>query len=245
MARITANSVLPARREAFVVETADGERIAGEVALPDQVQPIATVVCLHPLSTHGGSTDSHLFRKASWRLPALAGLAVVRFNFRGVSSTVGTSSGTFDAAGAEGLDLAAVLGRITSSGLPDPWLLGWSFGTDVVLKQGARPPVVGAILLAPTLRWSTDADLDRWARFGQPLSALVPEHDDFLQPEQAYPRFARIPQAEVIAVPEGRHLFIGERYVKIVLDHVVRQIAPAFAPLPTEWEGPMETWSAL
>lgn len=245
MSRITANSVLPARREVFAVATADGERIVGEAALPEQAQPIATVVCLHPLSTHGGSTDSHLFRKASWRLPALAGLAVVRFNFRGVSSTIGASSGQFGAAGPEGLDLAAVLGWVAAAGLPDPWLVGWSFGTDVVLKHGARPPVVGAVLLSPTLRWSTDADLDRWARYGAPLSALVPQHDDFLRPEQARRRLARIPQAEVVAVADGRHLFIGERYVKIALDHVVRQIAPALAPLPPQWDGPMETWSML
>jgi alpha/beta superfamily hydrolase len=245
MARITANAVLPARRQHFSVTTADGETIVGETALPERIAPIATLVCLHPLSTHGGSTDSHLFRKAAWRLPELAGLAVVRFNFRGVSSSVGTSTGSFDATGAEGLDLGAVLSHVAAAELPDPWLLGWSFGTDVALKHGARPPVAGAILLAPTLRWSTDADLDRWASWGKPLSALIPEFDDFLQPPQARLRFARIPQADVIEVPDGRHLFIGERYVKIVLDHVVGQIAPAYSPLPSEWDGPMQTWSVL
>lgn len=245
MARIAANSVLPAQRETFTVQASDGEQIVGEVARPDGSRPFATVVCLHPLSTHGGSTDSHLFRKASWRLPALAGLAVVRFNFRGVSSTVGTSSGAFDEAEAEGLDLAAVLDHCAELQLPDPWLLGWSFGTDVLLKHGAQPSVVGGILLSPTLRWSADADLDRWSAFGRPLSALIPEHDDFLPPELALPRLARIRQADAIPVPGGRHLFVGERYVKIVLDHVVRQIAPAFAPLPPEWDGPMQTWSVL
>ena len=33
--------------------------------------------------TAGGMMDSHVLRKASWRLPALAGLAVLRFNTRG------------------------------------------------------------------------------------------------------------------------------------------------------------------
>ena len=245
MASIKPNSVLPARREPFRVTTSDGCTIVGERSLPQQGEPIATVVCLHPLSTHGGSSDSHLFRKAAWRLPQLAGLAVVRFNFRGVTSSLGTSTGSFDAAAAEGLDLGAVLARVVADGLPEPWLLGWSFGTDVAIKHGNREPVAGAILLAPTLRWSTDADLDRWADSGRPISALVPEFDDFLRPEQAGPRFARVPQADMITVPDGRHLFIGERYVKIVLDHVVGTIAPAYSPLPSQWSGPMQTWSVL
>ena len=40
--------------------------------------PVATLVCLHPLPTHGGMMDSHLYRKAAWRLPALADMAVLR-----------------------------------------------------------------------------------------------------------------------------------------------------------------------
>ena len=58
--------------------------------------PVATLVCLHPLPTHGGMMDSHVFRKAACRLPALADLAVLRFNTRGTSSVRGTSEGAFD-----------------------------------------------------------------------------------------------------------------------------------------------------
>ena len=40
--------------------------VVGEIALPpDGRTPVATIVCLHPLPTHGGSMDSHLFRKAA------------------------------------------------------------------------------------------------------------------------------------------------------------------------------------
>ena len=31
---------------------------------------MVTLVMLHPLPTHGGMMDSHIFRKAAWRLPA-------------------------------------------------------------------------------------------------------------------------------------------------------------------------------
>ena len=37
--------------------------------------------------------DSHVFRKAAYRLPALAGIAVLRFNTRGTTSVQGTSEG--------------------------------------------------------------------------------------------------------------------------------------------------------
>ena len=80
MERIGANSVLPARRESLALLTPDGLRLVAELALPLDRDPVATLVCVHPLPTHGGMMDSHLFRKAAWRLPALAVLAVLRFN---------------------------------------------------------------------------------------------------------------------------------------------------------------------
>ena len=70
MSAIRANSVLPARREAITLTTADGLSLVGELALPEQGEPVATIVCLHPLPTHGGMMDSHIFRKAAFRLPA-------------------------------------------------------------------------------------------------------------------------------------------------------------------------------
>lgn len=244
MSRIGPNSVLPARRRPLTFATADGQTLVGELALPTQMEPIATLVCLHPLPTEGGSSDSHLMRKMAWRLPAMAGFAVLRFNFRGTSSTLGASTGEFDQGQAEGLDLGAVLAHVTRERMPEPWLVGWSFGTDVTLKHGNRDPVAGAILLSPPLRWSTTEVLQRWADSGRPLRVLVPEFDDFLRPPEARDRFAAVPQAEVIAVPDAGHLWVGERFVRIVLNDIVRRIAPAYSPLPTEWSGPMTTWSS-
>ena len=83
---IRANTVLPARREDVELHTADGLTLVGELALPPENDPVATLVTLHPLPTHGGFMDSHVYRKASYRLPALAGIAVLRFNTRGTSS---------------------------------------------------------------------------------------------------------------------------------------------------------------
>ena len=241
MTEIRSTTVLPAVREPVTLRTSDSLALVGELATPEDAPPVATLVCLHPLPTHGGMMDSHVLRKAAWRLPALAGLAVLRFNTRGTASPAGTSEGAFDSGRGEGLDLLAALDLVAAQGLPTPWLLGWSFGTDVALQHGLDPRVVGAILLSPPLRTSTDEDLDAWARDGRPLVALVPELDDYLQPAAARERFARVPQAEVIGVDGARHLWVGEPYVRRVLDEVVRVVlGPEAVPLPTTWDGPFE-----
>lgn len=242
---IRAGTVLPARREALSFVTADGHRLVGELAAPVDRDPVATLVCLHPLPTAGGFMDSHVLRKASWRLPALAGLAVLRFNTRGTSSPAGTSEGRFDEGVDERYDVEAAVGRAVGDSLPDPWLLGWSFGTDLALRWGCLPPVVGALLLSPPLRFSAVADLDTWAASGKPVVAIVPEFDDYLRPAEAVQRFARIPQAEVIGVPGARHLWVGEASVRRVLDLIVSHVVPGGAPLPTTWEGPYQTWNDL
>ncbi len=242
---LRANTVLPARREPLTLFTGDGLALVGELALPADREPVATLVCLHPLPTHGGMMDSHVLRKASWRLPALAGLAVLRFNTRGTLSEAGRSEGAFEAGEGEGLDVEAAVAEARSRGLPGCWLLGWSFGTDLALRHGLLPGVEGAILLSPPLRFSADADLDRWAASGRPEVALVPELDDYLRPDEARRRFARIPQARVVGVEGARHLWVGEPYVRRVLDEVVAVVRPGAAPVPTTWEGPFQTHNDL
>src|SRR3954469_3499566 len=149
MADIRANTVLPATRRDITLHTADGLTLVGELALPVDAPPAATVVMLHPLPTQGGMMDSHLFRKAANRLPALARLAVLRFNTRGTASDHGRSEGKFDSGDAEKLDIAAALDFVEFEDLPTPWLVGWSFGTDLALRYGCDPSVVGAVLISP------------------------------------------------------------------------------------------------
>ena len=67
----------PARREEIELRTLDDLTLVGELALPEQREPVATLVTLHPLPTAGGFMDSHILRKAAARLPALADLAVL------------------------------------------------------------------------------------------------------------------------------------------------------------------------
>lgn len=232
--------MLPARREPLTLHTADGVSLVGELVQPVDRDPVATLVCLHPLPTHGGMMDSHLIRKASFRLPALADLALLRFNTRGTSSAQGTSGGSFDNGAGERFDVAAAVEHAEFAELPAIWLVGWSFGTELALRYGLEPAVVGAVLLSPPLRSAGDAHLDAWGASGKPLTVLVPEHDDYLQPPEARQRFARVSQAEVIGVDGAKHLWVG--HTERVLDEVVRTVNPSGSvPLPGTWDGPMET----
>ena len=230
--------VLPARREQVSLHTADGLTLVGELAVPEETDPKATLITLHPLPTHGGMMDSHVLRKAAARLPALAELAVLRFNTRGTESEAGRSEGSFDAAEDERYDVAAAIEYAEFHDLPSRWLVGWSFGTDLALMYGCDPAIEGAILLSPSLRHARPEHLAVWAESGKPMLVLVPEFDDYLRPAEAATRFAGVPQAKVVGVAGARHLWVGEPYVRRVLDEIVALVRPEAAPLPDHWDGP-------
>ncbi len=226
---------LPARREDIELHTADGLTLVGELATPEAAAPVATLVTLHPLPTAGGFMDSHIIRKASARLPALADLAVLRFNTRGTTSPRGTSEGTFDGGAAEQFDVAAAMDVVRDRALPRPWLVGWSFGTELALKYGADHDIEGIILLSPPLHRATAEEVAAWGETGHRVVILVPEFDDYLRPAEARERFATIPQAQLIAVEGGKHLWVGETQTRRVLTEIVAAVNPSALPLPTHW----------
>lgn len=226
---------LPALREEITITTTDGLTLVGELAMPVGRPPVATLVTLHPLPTAGGFMDSHILRKAANRLPELADIAVLRFNTRGTSSPRGTSEGVFGEGVTEKHDLEAAVAFAVSRGLPNLWLVGWSFGTELALKYGASAPVVGAILLSPPLHRTSDAELETWVGSNKVLAALVPEHDDYLKPEEAAKRFAMLPNLKLIGVEGAKHLWVGEIATTRVLNEIVALVNPAKSPLPEFW----------
>lgn len=236
---IRSGTVLPARREDVELRTPDGLTLVGELALPLDRDPVATLVTFHPLPTHGGFMDSHLYRKASLRLPALADLAVLRFNTRGTSSPRGTSEGAFGDGIAEEGDVAAAFDLVRERKLPAPWFVGWSFGTELALKYARRyeDELAGVILLSPPLRRTTPEELAAWKGFEKPFVWLVPEHDDFLKPDEARAKIAEagLEGVDFVAVEGGRHLWVGESQTRRVLDEIVARVNPSKSPLSTSW----------
>lgn len=231
---IRPSTVLPATRTPFTVLTEDGQTLVGEVSAP-LGESTTAILCCHPNPTGGGMMDSHIYKKAANRLPAMAGITVIRFNTRGTSSEAGTSTGTYDNGRAEKYDVEAMIRYCFDVvKVKELWVVGWSFGTSIAISHARDPRVKGLILLSPTLLDIVAGDLEFWAEDGRPITALIPEHDDYLKPAEAQVRFAIIPQINVIAVEGAKHLWVGEPMVHRVLTEITRVVAPARLPLPTE-----------
>jgi alpha/beta superfamily hydrolase len=209
--------------------------LVGEVALTLD-KPTGSILMLHPLPTAGGMMDSHVYKKAANRLPAMAGINVIRFNTRGTTSEAGTSTGHFDNAVSERFDVEAMITYcLDELKIENLWVVGWSFGTDLALKFARDKRVKGLILLSPPLRYSTEEDLQWWNIDGRPVIALVPEHDEFLKPAEAMKRFAALKQITIIPVEDAKHLWVGEPAVYRSLSEITKVIAPERLPLPEEF----------
>jgi hypothetical protein len=181
----------------------------GELSLPVDRGPSATLVC-------AAETDHHVLRRAAWRLPALAGVGVLRT-----------------------AHLADAVTYVVEHGLGGAWLVGWSLGADAVLRLGDLP-VAGTVVLSPSLREVDAAHLAAWGESGRAVTVLIAELDDHLRPEEARQRFAAVPQVEVVVLDWARPDWEGE--TERVLDEVVHRVAPSVeVPLPTTWDGPVET----
>jgi uncharacterized protein len=229
------SSVFDAKRTSFHVVTEDGIDLIGEVAAP--LGPSSgAILCLHPLPTAGGMMDSHVYKKAANRLPAMSGITVVRFNTRGTTSEAGSSTGQFDNGVAERFDVEAMLSYCFETlKLENVWVTGWSFGTDLALQHAKDVRHKGLILLSPPLRTTTNAQLEYWNTDPRPITALVPELDDYLQPAQARERFAIVPTIKIIAVDEAKHLWLGEPAVHRVLSEITSIVNGVPTTLPLEF----------
>ena len=234
---IRPSTVLPAIRTPFTVTTADGQTLIGEVSSPVAGQRDPAILMLHPNPAGGGMMDSHIYKKAANRLPAMTGITIVRFNTRGTTSEAGTSTGSYDDGVSEKFDVEAMISYCFETlGIKDLWVCGWSFGTDLSLKYARDPRIKGLILLSPPLKYSQESDLDFWVSDPRVITALIPEFDDYLVPDEARKRFARITHMNLIAVDGGKHLWVGEPSVHRVLTEITQVVAPERLPLPQEVE---------
>ena len=127
---IRPSTVLPANRQPITIKTSDGLNLIGEVATPIG-EITGSLLMLHPNPSGGGMMDSHVYKKAANRLPAMAGIQIIRFNTRGTESEAGKSDGEFDQGRSEKLDvLAAIDYCFDQLKVKDLYVVGWSFGTE-------------------------------------------------------------------------------------------------------------------
>ena len=232
---IRPSTILPADRIAITIHTSDGLNLIGEVATPKS-EISGSLLMLHPNPSGGGMMDSHIYKKAANRLPFMAGIQIIRFNTRGTKSEAGQSEGEFDQGKSEKLDvLAAIDYCFDKLNVKNLYVIGWSFGTELALQYARDKRIKQLILLSPPLLSTTDEDLEFWVKDGRMITALIPEHDDYLKPAQAKLKFSKISTLKQIDVPGAKHLWVGEPMVHLVLSEIVRVIAPNKLPLPTEF----------
>jgi len=231
---IRPSTILPAIRAPFSFRTQDGLTLVGEVASPEG-ERAGSILCFHPNPTGGGMMDSHIYKKAANRLPAMAGIEIIRFNTRGTTSDRGTSDGEYGAGDTEVHDVEAAINFCFDElHVEKLWVMGWSFGTELALRHARDPRVQGLILLSPPLLSTKKEDLEFWAEDARPITALIPEHDDYLKPNAARVAFSVIPHINLIAVADAKHLWVGEPSVYRVLSEITAIVAPTRLPLPTE-----------
>lgn len=185
--------------ETLTFTTSDGVVLEGDLALP-KGDPAAAVVLAHPHPQMGGTRQSLVTSELFRSVPA-AGVAAVRFDFRGA----GGSGGEYGEGKDEQLDVLAALdllaGRVPGATLA---LAGWSFGADVSLSV-TDPRLAGWFVVAPPLRWGSYGA----AEDPRPKLLAVPQHDRFRPPDEVAERTASWTNTRMEVVAGADHFCAG------------------------------------
>jgi alpha/beta superfamily hydrolase len=201
-----------------MVAVADGVQLEAEIDVPDGA--IASVVLAHPHPLYGGSMRTGAPAALFDSLPR-AGVAVLRFNFRGVEG----STGAHDRGGAERLDLAAAVDALATSAPDIPLLVcGWSFGGDISLCVD-DPRIVTWCPIAPPLAVVPIDDMASVAADARRKVLLVPEHDQYSPPARTRELTATWTATDVQVLAMTDHFLGGalDMVNDVVLD-VVRAV---------------------
>jgi uncharacterized protein len=203
-----------AEAEDVLLETADGLVLHGEAFVPRG--PWAAAVVCHPHPLYGGDMYNNVVEAIVDALGA-AGVATVRFDFRGV----GRSQGEHGEGQTERLDVVAAIETIAPVAGDGPLLLaGYSFGAAVALSV-ADPRLTAWYAVAPPLARAERSGLVA-ASDHRPKLIEAPEHDQFTPPLVMTAAVEGWPATEVETVPSadhflgGRTRLVGERAVAFV-----------------------------
>jgi hypothetical protein len=179
----------------------DGEAVLEGIFIagPDDDAVGVVVAAPHPL--YGGSMDSLVVNEIAYAARS-AGLASLRFNWRGVGASAGAASG--EAADADA-DYRAALCQLALT-LPGALVAaGYSFGAASAARVAAAEARVRRLLLvAPPPGM---LDVDALASFGGSV-LLVAGGADSLAPAAELERIAAaLPSGSFAAIPEADHFF--------------------------------------
>jgi len=176
------------------------------VLMCPQQQPLAAAVVCHAHPLHGGMMHFKAVFRAAKALQN-AGLAVLRFNFRGV----GRSEGTHDDGIGEQQDARAALHELEVRFPALPLVLGgFSFGSVVALRVAARDERVRAVFALgfPLVRFG---DAETLQGPSQPRLFVQGERDEFGPGETLRALVESLPPPRELAVVSGaNHFFDGQ-----------------------------------
>lgn len=194
----------------------DGPVLEAEVRVPDDAT--AAVVLCHPHPQHGGSMRS-IVTSEMFRVLPESGLAVLRFNFRGVEG----STGSHDGGRGERNDIVAAIDALHDAAPDLPlFVSGWSFGGDTsltVLDRRIRAwlPCAPPLRIVPLDEITAAAGIDP-----RPKVLIVPEHDQFRDPAAARDATSSWTATEIVPVAGADHFFVGrtDRVAAILIDAI-------------------------
>jgi len=190
------------QNESFEIAGPAG-RLEAILMTPDGPPVAAGVVChAHPL--RGGVMHFKVVFRAAKALQQ-SGVAVLRFNFRGV----GRSEGTHDQGGGEQDDVRAALAEMQRRFPGLPLVLGgFSFGATMALRVGCADGAQALFALGLPLLMMTDrAFLERCR---PPRLFVQGEHDQFGGAEAIRELVARLPEPRTLVIIPGADHFFGD-----------------------------------
>jgi hypothetical protein len=159
----------------------------------------AVIAPPHPL--YGGSLDNPVVSEIAYGLHR-AGVASLRFNWRGVGASQGEA--TADPGAAE-RDYRAALAQV--AGTVDGALIGagYSFGAATAVRVALADARLRAlVLVAPPAQMIDTLPLER---FDGPLCAIVGSDDRIAPLAPLSARFERLPNARLEVIPGVDHFF--------------------------------------
>jgi alpha/beta superfamily hydrolase len=160
----------------------------------------AVIAPPHPL--YGGSMDSPVVNELAFACHA-AGLASLRFNWRGVGGSAGSPTGDAAAADADYQAAALHLEETVAGPLV---AAGYSFGAGAALRVAARRPRLQRLLLvSPPVALLDTALLAGAAR---DVLVVTGERDEYAPPLALEKLCLEIPAATLRVVAEADHFFV-------------------------------------
>ncbi len=194
-------------RQSAVSFTAKGMNLEGIIALPDGDGPFPGVVMCHPHPLHGGNMDNNVVVAVTFGL-ADAGIASLRFNFRGVGNSQGEHA-KGEKEHEETLVAMDFLGALPDVDDDRIGLGGYSFSTRVICahQQLYKKPRAIA-LVAPSIEAITDSPLQTEIT---PKMIITGDRDRLVNADGVDEQLARFdPPTDYHVVPGADHFWVGQ-----------------------------------